>query len=87
MGSVFENLHDATAKEPVEGISLKPAESAAPKAQEPQIHPDLAACIAARYTPKQEAWREDRPVKVSPLSLALALLSGTRRREIFAKAS
>lgn len=70
MGSIFENLPNATAKEPVDGIFLVPGESAAPEAQEPQIHRALAACIAARYTPKQETWREDRPVKVSLLSLA-----------------
>lgn len=75
MGSIVENLPDASVKEAVDNISPAPAESAAPATQEPRIHPALAARIAARYTPKQETWREDRPVKVRLLSRRL------RRRE------
>ncbi|EFW99824.1 flavin-binding monooxygenase [Grosmannia clavigera kw1407] len=60
MGSVIENVPDASIKDVVNDI----LSTQVPVAQERSINPALAARIAARHTPKQKTWREDRPVTI-----------------------
>ncbi|OAA66665.1 flavin-binding monooxygenase [Niveomyces insectorum RCEF 264] len=65
MGSVIETV-PGDVKDAVNRVTFVSTEAGieAPASDEPPNHPALAARIAARYTPKQEAWREARPVKI-----------------------
>lgn len=80
MGSVIEAFPTTTAMEaanpvfvaPVPVPDSVPTEFVAPDAGQTPIHPALAARIAARHRPRQDTWREDRPVKgglLSPVQL------------------
>ncbi|CAK7231192.1 hypothetical protein SCUCBS95973_007828 [Sporothrix curviconia] len=65
MGSAVENFPaTAPAAGDILPVPREPEVVGISDAREPQVHPALAARIAARYTPKQETWREDRPVKI-----------------------